>query len=85
MMSLPEDLFGQARSNLSIYKGKNRGQVGPIRNLPSNNTICEMSEKDSEYDQNSRIIKRNETKSALSSCQSNLVPQKKMINSPSES
>lgn len=36
-----------------------------MRNLPSNNTICEVSERDSEYDERSRTIKRNELRGIL--------------------
>ena len=38
-----------------------------IKHLPSNHTICEVSEKDSDYEEKSRTIKRNELRSVLNS------------------
>jgi len=33
--------------------------------LPSNNTICEVSEKDSDLDDRSRVMRKNDIKSTL--------------------
>ncbi len=52
-----------------------------MRNLPSNNTICEVSEKDSDYDERSRTIKRKDIRSALNTCQSSqFVPNSQLSN-----
>lgn len=42
------------------------------KNLPSNHTICEVSERDSEIDERTKTIKRNEIKNTIGTNQSTI-------------
>jgi len=57
------------------------------RYLPSNHTICEVSEKESELDEKSRLARRYDLKSTLNTCQSSLIinPQKSIHSNPHSS
>jgi len=51
----------------SINKKSQKHKFGIMgRNLMTNNTICEVSERDSDFDDRTRTIKRSELKSSIS-------------------
>eukprot|EP00347_Sterkiella_histriomuscorum_P007995 403346770 len=56
-----------------INQKKGFNYAGMPRNLPSNNTICEVSEKDSDYDEKSKILRRNGQTSTMQTCHSSLL------------
>ena len=70
----------QSKCSAKTYINQNGNQ----RNLPSNNTICEVSEKDSEFDDRSKVTKRNEPLAAINispmSCYLNTGNEKKLNN-----
>ncbi|CDW84371.1 UNKNOWN [Stylonychia lemnae] len=72
----------QSLQQQTMIQAKKQLMAGQItRQLPSNNTICEVSEKDSDQDERSRVMKKNEIKSTLITSQSSMMQNNMNSNS----